>query len=237
MRRYLVILTSLVALATAQLSALSYDFNVGVLGGIQTPIRDTPGLPVEALGGIVVPKDGASHNNFAWSVGGFIGGGVSFDSFVPSAAGFEYTGAYVQNRESFTLGAPVPAPLASQEMRVDSFQNFFDGYYKLSLMQGAFPIDLQMNLGAVLRLTTAGYVNDKKVPGTTPPMGLGLHVGLRANFHVFFLGMDYAYIPSYNVPSTGNNLSPKVSGYAANSVGVTMGVMLNKNILDSLLQG
>ena len=197
-----------------QAYALSYDFNLGAGIGIQTPFME----------------DEADAKNISWSpIGGFVGAGVSFGESFVSAVGLEYTAAWQMS----TLSGDMMG--ISYGFTYHNLNQFYDVYYKASVMRGALPIDIQLNLGLATKnvLRQTNQMGGASASMDIDYMGLGFHAGLRANVHMFFLGLDYSYVPSFT--TEGFNFQASQNGFNANSFGVTVGVIFNKGILDSFL--
>jgi len=201
--------------------AMTYDFNVGAGGGFDSPL-------------FLTPFDEAIQNNVeavSWHVGGFLGAGIMFaeESNFTSSVGLEYSVYY---RGDFVEWKPV----ADTNFMMGTMVQNFDAYYKLGLKKGRLPMDLQFNIGLAYRLLVDyEFDNEAFKPVSDNLYGFGVHTGVRFNVHMFFLGMDYTYMPSAidgltNAPSPAN-----FYGINEHSVGVTIGVIFNKAILDSFM--
>lgn len=218
MRFNKLIMAGAIAISTVA-SAFSFngDFNVGAgIGYYQTP---------------TFPMEDAKGCDFTG--GGFLGYGVGFNLLLPMALGIEYKAevleSYMNVREEEDLF----------KYHITSYQHALDVYYKLGFLVGSIPMDLQFNLGLamlnVLSESYKSYENGKFVSSEKEKMdrfGLGLHAGVRFNISMFYLGLDYIYMPTV---STGNGewYNSKDAGMTSNKVNLSLGVIFNTGVLKS----
>jgi hypothetical protein len=205
----------------SQASALSYDFNVGLGIGIQVP-------PLY----IAEKDDSFTQTAFSWTpIGGFVGAGLSFGESFVSSVGLEYTGYWqMNNRKTSMTGSP------DEILTFNNFYQFADIYYKAGILSGALPVDVQLNLGLAIQNVVNIHAKFGDLSDTMDvnAIGLGFHVGLRANVHMFFLGLDYSFVPSYSLED-GSHETASNMPFNSSIFGVTVGVIFNKGILDSFL--
>jgi len=206
-------------------SAMTYDFNVGIGGGINSPL-------------FLAPYDQSVSSDTqatSWQVGGFLGFGfmLDIDTMFSNAIGLEYSVAF---RGDYIAGDVIEliSANADNSFQMGTLVQNFDVYYKLGLVKGKLPMDLQFNVGLAYRLLLDYEFNTTVFkPVTANLYGFGVHTGFRFNVHMVYLAMDYSYIPSVidgSVPNPANS-------YLINehTVGLTVGLILNKTILDTLM--
>lgn len=212
-----IIMTGALVLSTVASAFSSGDFNIGAgVGYYQTP---------------TFPMDNAKGCDF--TAGGFLGYGVGFNLLLPMALGIEYKAevleSYMNVREEDTV----------DKYNVTSYQHALDIYYKLGFLVGSVPMDLQFNLGLamlnVLSESYKSYENGKLEESEKDKMnrfGLGLHAGVRFNISMFYLGVDYIYMPTV---STGNGewYNSSDAGMTSNKVNLSLGVIFNTGVLKS----
>ena len=193
--------------------AMTYDFNIGMGGGFNS-------------GSLLTQFDQDTMNNtnmITWLAGGFLGGGVAFDKedgFTQSM-GLEYSVYYKGDYMNITA--------SSQSAMLGFLEQNMDAYYKISMMKGMIPMDMQFNVGLATRLLVN---NDIALDSL---YGFGIHTGVRFNIHMFFLSTTYTYMPSMMLSPSNAPNPTNYYGLNDHSVGVTVGVMFNKGILDALM--
>jgi hypothetical protein len=190
---------------------LSYDFNLGLGIGIQAPP-----LLIEHTG------NDFTETAFSWTpIGGFLGAGISFGESLLSSVGLEYTGYWQINHWKHS------SSLDNFTMEFNNFYQFVDIYYKVGILTGTLPMDVQLNLGLAIQSVMGGSVD-------LHASGFGSHVGLRANVHMFFLGLDYSFIPKYfykgDIIRSQDFKNIIGSGFNSNIFGVTVGLIFNKGV-------
>ena len=221
----LVVVAAIAALSmNTGLSALSYDFNLGGGGGIHSS------LFLSNFDGTSLLEDKLSF--FSWNAGGFIGGGLAFGEEGPltNSVGLEYSAYYREDSVYFSDSHE------AQNLDVGSLAQNLDVYYKIDIMKGIIPIDFQLNLGFASRIfLNYGYNNQKRMNFENDIFGVGLHTGIRFNVHMLFVSMDYTYIPEISGAKTNEPRPANYYGLNEHAIGVTLGVMINKAVLNSFM--
>jgi len=202
-------------------SAITYDFNVGIGGGFSSPLFLAP------------YTEGISNNieAFAWHAGGFLGAGImlDIDNNVTNSVGLEYSVAYRGDYIEWK-------PIADTNFMMGTIVQNLDAYYKLGIKPGSLPMDLQFNVGLAYRMLVDYEFNNGVFKQVTDNLyGFGVHTGIRFNVHMLYLAMDYTYMPSVIDGSTNAPSPANFYGINEHTIGVSIGIMLNKTILDSFM--
>lgn len=235
--------------------SITYDFNVGVGVGVQTT---TFGYPDDqGLKELYFPLESILHPN--WKIkndkgglmvdsllGLFLGAGITFETNSPQSLGLEYgiyflydyalydASLYFYNpKENYWDGYREALSFVREGY---SLQHNLDFYYKVQFSQNrtmAFQFNLGLAMVNPFIETSDEYqylTGQKTYLKYENLIGLGLHTSARFNFSMFYMQLDYRYVPVYLYKGTSYE-----SDYLArnkNQVGFTIGVLFNKGILE-----
>lgn len=197
--------------------------------------------------------DRFSNSDYSWTGGGFLGLGGSFEAGLPMAVGVEYKGEYLNTkRQLFYTINPVGGELISgkEVASLSAYKHSLDVYYKLDLVEGSFPISLQFMAGLAM-FNPLSYDRYTEKAGSSSveiaryyysgfSMGLGAHLGMRAQFHMFYLGIDYTNLGYYHAGSLKGVTDTDVANIASmnsfskNTVNFSVGLIFNNAVLKAI---
>lgn len=184
-------------------------------------------------------------------VGIFFGGGITFETRSPQSIGLEYSLNYLYDKAIYgnnyyfhpAGGGKYSGSNEYHYMEItgSSLQHNLDFYYKLQFSKMR-TMAFQFNLGLAMVNPYAessyeiynNYGSNSTILNKTTYysnlIGLGLHTSARFNFSMFYMQLDYRYIPVYLYK--GRSTDSRSGDRTSNQVGFSIGVLFNKGILD-----
>lgn len=231
--------------------SVGFDYNLGGgFGFYQTSSLSSGSInkefPTNGATDIIINK--FSNNNYSWTGGGFIGLGVSFEAGLPMAIGFEYKGEYLNTKRTLDysiLDASDRSVIAAgkEVASLSAYKHSADLYYKLTLLEGGFPIGIQFMAGLAMMnpLSYSTYTKEQGNPNISisrynyliPTIGLGAHLGIRAHFHMLYLGVDYSNIAYLSQGGSAMSLQDS-NMFSRNTVNFSVGLTLNSSVLEAM---
>lgn len=228
-------------------SSVSFDYHIGGgFGFYQTSAIASPLSDIfDMAGWSSFHINNFYRANYSWTGGGFVGLGISFEASLPMAVGLEYKGEYLGSKKilGFDLVSQMGDSHSGKRVaHLSAYKHSLDLYYKITFVEGHFPIGLQLMAGFAMMnpLSSSLYeiessnphVNIDRFIYSIPTLGMGFHLGGRVHFHMIYLGLDYSYLGYFS--QEGQMLSSS-SFFARNTVNFSIGLILNKAVLKALM--